>query len=151
MTPMGSLLIDRQHHGVGRRSDIETDHVSELGGELRVARPLEGAHAVRLQLVCFPDALHRAQRETGGLGHRPSGPVRRLARRVAAGQRHHASHEFGRDRQLTGLAGLVAEQSIHAGLGKALLPAPDRRPADAHQRRGPLHRPSFRGGQHSTI
>ena len=36
------LLIDRQHHGMGRRVDIEPDHVADLGGEVRVAAEPEG-------------------------------------------------------------------------------------------------------------
>ena len=32
--------------------------------------------------------------------------------------------------RLAGLSGLVAQQPVDAGLGEALLPAPDRRPAD---------------------
>jgi integrase/recombinase XerD len=57
--------------------------------------------------------------------------VRRLARRFRASQRDHPpDHRIGRGR-LAWLACLVAQQPIDTGLGKALLPAPDRRPADA--------------------
>jgi hypothetical protein len=41
---------------------------------------------------------------------------------------------------LPGLARFVAQQSVHAFLGKALLPTPDHRPADADLGRDPLHR-----------
>jgi hypothetical protein len=53
-----ALLVNRQHHGVGRRVDIEPDDISQLGGKVRIARPLEGAQPVRLQLVRPLDALH---------------------------------------------------------------------------------------------
>src|SRR3984957_13008258 len=35
------LLVDRQHDGVGRRIDIESDHIAQLGDELRIVRELE--------------------------------------------------------------------------------------------------------------
>ena len=37
------LLVDRQHHGVGRRVDIQADDVDELLGEGRVVGELEAA------------------------------------------------------------------------------------------------------------
>ena len=40
---------------MGRRSDIEADHVLDFGGELRVAAELEGAQPVRRQAVGAPD------------------------------------------------------------------------------------------------
>jgi len=42
--------------------------------------------------------------------------------------------------RLAGLAGLVAQQTFNPALGKALLPAPHRRPADADGLRHPLRR-----------
>ena len=78
----------------------------------------------------------------------PSGPVRGLLRRRSAGQRHHAGHGRGRDRRLAGLARLVAQQPGHACFGKALLPAPDHRPADAHLPRDPLNRATADAGQY---
>jgi len=42
-----------------RGIDIEPDDVAELGGNGRIARALEGAQAMRLQVVRPPDALHR--------------------------------------------------------------------------------------------
>ena len=75
------------------------------------------------------------QRDTGGFGHRPAGPVRCLVRRFGAGQRHDARHRLGGDRRLAGLAGLVAQQPIRACFSEALLPAPHHRAADAQPRR----------------
>src|SRR5947209_651320 len=43
-----ALFIDRQHHRMGRRIEIEPDDVGELGGKARIARALEGAQPVRL-------------------------------------------------------------------------------------------------------
>jgi peptide/nickel transport system permease protein len=66
------LLVDRQHHGMLGRIDIQADDVLELGGELGIARAFEGPDAVRLEVVSLPDALHRAQRNPGLPGHRPA-------------------------------------------------------------------------------
>ena len=111
-----------------------------LAAKLGIARALEGAQPVRLQFVRPPDALHRTQRDADGFGHRPAGPMGRLVRRLGAGQRHHPRRGFRRDRRLAGLAGLVAQQTLDPALGKALLPAPHRRPADADRVRHLLRR-----------
>jgi hypothetical protein len=57
------FLVDRQHHGMGRRMHIEADNVLDLFSEGGVGGALEGAYAVRLQAMLFPDALDRAQRQ----------------------------------------------------------------------------------------
>ena len=84
-----ALLIERQHHSVGRGIDIKGDDVGELVSKAGIARALEGAQPVRLQFVRPPDALHRTQRDADGFGHRPAGPVGRLVRRRGARQCHH--------------------------------------------------------------
>ena len=56
-----TLFIERQHHRVSRRIEVEPNDVDELGGKAGVARAFEGAQPVRLQLVRPPDALHRAK------------------------------------------------------------------------------------------
>src|SRR3954453_18266058 len=47
-------------------------------------------------------------------------------------------------------AGLVAQQPVHPLLGKALLPAPDHRSADAKLMGDLLHRTSVGGGKHDV-
>ena len=59
--PHMRLLVEREHDRVLGRVDVEADDVRELGGERGVVGALEGAHAVRLQVVRGPDPLHRAQ------------------------------------------------------------------------------------------
>jgi len=135
-----TLFIEREHDGVGRGIDIKADDVGELGGKTRIARMFEGADAMRLQLIGPPDALHRAQRNTGCFGHRTAGPMSGLMRRRGAGQRHHSRRDLRCDRGFAGLAGLVAQQAFDPGLGVALLPAPYRRSADTGVRRDPLRR-----------
>jgi hypothetical protein len=69
-----------------------------------------------------------------------------FVRRLGAGHRHHSRRSFRRDRGLAGLAGLVAQQPVNPALGKALLPSPHRRPADADALRHLSHRvPICRG------
>jgi hypothetical protein len=46
-----ALFVEREHHGVSWRIDIEPDDVSELGGKAGIARALEGAQPMRLQFV----------------------------------------------------------------------------------------------------
>src|SRR3954469_4079505 len=48
------LLIDRQHHGMRRRVDIEADDVPEPGHEVGIVGELEAADAMRRQA---PDAV----------------------------------------------------------------------------------------------
>jgi len=88
-----ALFVDRQHHGMGRGVDIEPDDVGELGGKAGIARALEGAQPMRLQLVQYARcaALHRTQRNADGFGNRPAGPVGCLVPRLSAGQRHRAA------------------------------------------------------------
>ena len=91
---------------------------------------LEGAQAVRLEAVLFPDALDRAQRQADRLGHRPAGPMGGFARRFGAGQGQHLGHGGGGDRRFARRPALVAQQTLHPGLGVSALPAPHRRAAD---------------------
>jgi hypothetical protein len=74
-------LVERQHHGVRRRVDVEADDIAQLGGELGIGGQLELADAMRLQPVRAPDALHRVGADAGPLGHRARGPW--VARPVA--------------------------------------------------------------------
>jgi hypothetical protein len=126
-----TFLVDREDDGMGRRVDIETDDVADLAGELRIARELEGPQPVRCQAVGAPDLLHRADRQAHDLGHRPAGPVRRLARRLAERPLDELLDDRERDRCLAGLARLVAQQAVDALLHEAPLPAPDAGLGDA--------------------
>ena len=124
------FLVDREHHGVGWRMHVEADNVLDHFGEGGVGGTLEGAQAVRLEAVLFPDALDRAQRQADRLGHRPAGPMGGFARRFGAGQGQHLGHGGGGDRRFARRPALVAQQTLHPGLGVAALPAPHRRAAD---------------------
>ena len=43
-----TLLIEREHDGVGRGIDIKADDVGELGGKTRIARMSEVADPMRI-------------------------------------------------------------------------------------------------------
>ena len=57
-----AFLIAAQHQRLVGRIEIEADHVPEFLFEARVVRQLEGLHAVRLDVILRPDALHRTRR-----------------------------------------------------------------------------------------
>src|SRR3954463_5577963 len=50
-----ALLVDRQHHGMSRRVDVEPDNVTQLRHELGVGGELKAADAMRLKAVRLPD------------------------------------------------------------------------------------------------
>jgi hypothetical protein len=132
------LFVDREHDRVLGRIDVQPDDVRALGGKVGIARALEGADAVRLQVVGLPDTLHRTQGDAHVSGHRPAGPVGGFAGRLGAGQGHHLAHRGIAQRRLARLARGIAQEALDPGLGVAPLPAPYRRPADpgAPGRRG---------------
>src|SRR5277367_6049747 len=49
---------------------VDRDDVLDLLGELGIVGALEGANAVRLQSMRLPQALHGAQADADGFGHR---------------------------------------------------------------------------------
>jgi hypothetical protein len=111
---------------VCRRVDVRADDIAKLGGEVRVVRELELAHAVRLQAVSPPDALHRADADRRGIGHGGGGPVRRLAGWVILRQRDDPFDDLTPERRHARGPRLVAEQPVDTGRHEPLLPAPDR-------------------------
>jgi len=73
-------------------------------------------------------------------------PVMRRTAAARCKSTHYLRRGFRRQRRLAGLAGLVAQQTLDPALGKALLPPPYRRPADADALRHPLRRMPIRRG-----
>ena len=53
------LLINRQHHGMGRRVDIQADDIRELLGKGGIIGELEVPPAVRAEAMGLPDRLDR--------------------------------------------------------------------------------------------
>jgi hypothetical protein len=62
------LLVDRQRQAVGRRVEIQSDHVAQFGSKGRILGQFEAPNPVWLQAVRRPDPLHRAQRYAAGRG-----------------------------------------------------------------------------------
>jgi hypothetical protein len=101
---------------------------------------------MRLQAVRRPDPLHATMTNPTGFRHRPTGPVRRLTRRLIQGQFDDPLDRYWRQGRLAAGACCVVQQSIDAFGHKAFLPTPDRRLAFA----GPLldrHRANPIGAQ----
>lgn len=126
---------------MGGRVDVETDDITQLGGELWIGGELEPAEAMRLKPVCPPGALHRGDADAGDLGYGGGGPVGCLARRIAerAGD-YGLGHRLGQGRN-AGRARLVARQAVDTIGGEAFLPVPDRglgNPGLAHDGVGAL-------------
>ena len=74
-----ALLVERKHDGVGRRIDIEPDHVAQLVDEVRIVRELELPITVRLKPVRLPDAPDRAGADAARPCHQIGGPMGGLA------------------------------------------------------------------------
>ena len=110
--PHKRFLVHRQHHRVARYRPTMSASLAMNSGSRR----------------------HGPQGQADSLGHGATGPVGRLARRLAAGRRHHTPHYSLRCRRLAGFSRLVAQQPVDAGLGEALRPAPHRWPADPARR-----------------
>ena len=112
---------------MGGRIDIETNHVSELLGELRIGRQLERPDAMRRELVGLENALDRSQTNPRLLGQNPPRPVGGLSGRRPGHQVDDPLHGRGRQRRLAGLARLVAQQPVDALRHKPRLPGPHHR------------------------
>jgi hypothetical protein len=95
----------------------------------------------------FPDALYRAQRDPGGLGHHAAGPMCRLSRRLLERQLDYPVDGGDRQRREAGLASLVAQEAGHALAHEALLPSPDTRLGLAGPARDLDRATSVHGGQ----
>ncbi len=134
------LLVDRQHHRMGRRIDIEPDDVGELLGEGRVVGEFEVSPAVRAEAVRLPDRLHRRGRDADGLRHCAQRPVGRLVRGRLKRQADDLRNAVGRDWRLARWTGSVTQQAINAFAHEPLLPAPHAGfglGRGGHDRRGP--------------
>jgi len=71
-----AFFVAAKHQRLLRRVEVKADHVPELRLELRVARELEGARAVGLEVVGPPQPMHGPDRNAGVPrhgAHRPAG------------------------------------------------------------------------------
>ena len=112
-------------YGVGRRIDIEPDHVAQLVNEVRIVREIELPITVRLKPVCLPDAPDRAGADAARPCHQIGGPMGGLDRRIGKRQRHHARGHFRTERRDARGPRLVVQEAVDAFLHEPFLPAPD--------------------------
>jgi len=119
------LLVDRQHHGMGRRVHVKPDHGMKLVREGGVVRELEAPPAMRREAMRLPDLLDGGHRQPGRLGHGARRPVRGLVRRRKRQVDHFAGPVIGNRRDAR-RARPVPQQAVHALMHEALLPAPHR-------------------------
>ena len=105
-----TLLVDAQHDRVLGRVQLQADNVDQFLNKLRIVGELECLHAVGLQAIGFPHALHHRGRsaQLGGQRTRASmGRCRRLLTgRLANNVRRHFVPRGG---------GPAASRGIHAG------------------------------------
>ena len=108
---------------MGWRRHVKPNYIVKLLGKLGVIRQLELPVATRLQTVRLPDAAHRAGADPAGVRHHIRRPVRRLARGIGEGQRHHTFGHLGREAGNARRPGFVSQQAIDTFGREALLPA----------------------------
>ena len=118
------LLVEGQHHRMGRRIDIEADDLGQFLDESRIVRQLEAAPAMRSQAMRLPDRLDCRNGKPDCLGHRARRPVGGLVRRRILRQADNLCHALGGHGCLAGGTGLVAQQAIDAFVHEAFLPTP---------------------------
>jgi len=124
-----ALFIAAEDQRLGWRVEIKADDIPELGFKVRIARQLECAGQVRLDLVGRPEALHARRRNADLSRHRtnaPASPVGRGLRR----QRKNLFLLCVRDRRLRPTTRRLLE-SRQSQAGKAALPTDHRRSAHA--------------------
>jgi len=121
------LFVDRQHHRMFWRIDVEAHNVLDFLDEGGIVGELELPPAMRHQARLAPDHMHLGPRHTRGRRHRPDRPVRpAIRRRILLRPADHVGDFFVRKLRNARRSGLVAQQTVHAFVDVALLPAPDR-------------------------
>lgn len=84
------LLIKAQDHGVVRRVQVHPDDVEDLLFGVGISAELESPDLVRLEVMCFPDAVDGAVGQAGSFLHFSRGPMGQALRRRLERQRHNA-------------------------------------------------------------
>ena len=143
-----ALFVDAEDQCLVWRIEIEPDHVLHLGGEVLVARDLEGVDQVRLEPVRPPDPLHAAIRDVGGRRHAAQAPMGCIRRFLVQRHVHHLFDLIRRQRLDPRWAGRVLQQPVHPLRHIAAAPAANREQALADCRRNPLRRQPVAGQQH---
>jgi len=136
-----ALLIDGKNQRLLRRVDVKADDVLDLRDEVRVIGDLETPHEVRLEAVFGPDALHARVADAHLFRHRSHAPVRGIGGTLLHGLLDDLKLDGSTERLSARRLGATFDQTIDAGLGKIVLPAPDgglRDPDLTHHRHDPM-------------
>src|SRR5450432_357505 len=132
-----ALLIDGKHQRLLRRIDVKADDVLDLRDEVGIVGDLEAAHEMRLEAVFGPDALHARVADAHFFRHRSHAPVRGIGGTLLHGLLDDLELHGSTERLSARRLGAAFDQTIDAGLGKIVLPAPDgglRNPDLTHNR-----------------
>ena len=120
-----ALFVDGQNDGVRWRIDIAPNDVAPFVDEAWVVRELKHVNPVRLETMGAPDSLGETDAETRCLRHQGTGPMGRLAGRIASRQGDNALGGFAPERLDTRGPRLVAQQTFEAFFNEPFLTAPD--------------------------
>jgi hypothetical protein len=132
-----ALLIDGKHQRLLRWIDVQADDVLDLRDEVGIVGDLEAAHQVRLEAMFGPDALHARVADAHFFRHRSHAPVRGIGGTLLHGLLDDLELHGSAERLSARRLGAAFDQTIDAGLGKIVLPAPDgglRNPDLTHDR-----------------
>jgi hypothetical protein len=112
------LLVQTQHHRVGRRMQIQPDHIVNLGFRVGIGREFERRDSMWLQRMSLPDSMHGGVRDPRGPGQVAGGPMRQPRARRLQRQRHNLRALAGRDCRRPPRFGPLP-QAGHAAFGES--------------------------------
>ena len=122
------LLVDAQHHGVGRRVEVQADDIVNLLFGVGIRTELERLDPVRLQVMGAPDPVDRAVGDPDLAGQITRAPVRDPGGRGLERHRDNLGTFAGIDPQGPSRARFVLES------GEPLLGKATAKPADLNDR-----------------
>lgn len=144
-----AFLVAAQDQRLGRRIQVQADHVPKLCLKVGIAGQLERPRQVRLNLVRRPYALHAGGRNTGLARHRAHAPARAVRRRPGG-----LSDDLGflclSNRRLPAATRCVTHQAVQTQRRKPPLPPDHRRPTDTELRRCCHLRAALRARQYNA-
>lgn len=123
-----SFLVDAQHHGVGRRVEVQPDNIVDLLLSIGVGAELERFDPVRLQVMGAPDPVDGAVGEPDLARQITRAPVCDPSRRGLERHRYHLGTLASVDPQGSSRTSLVLES------GEPLLGKATSEPADLNDR-----------------
>jgi len=125
-----AFLVDREHQGLVRRIQIQTDNVDELLDKTLVAAEFEGSDQVRFEVVPFPYSTDRSLAQRLSFGHTPCTPMRRVGRARLNSRLDYRTHFALRNLWDTSATRSIFFQSWQSQSQKSLPPQLDCRARD---------------------